>query len=242
MPVEIWNFKHAYRNSRGKWVFAPTDRGKEKGKALKALVEDAVEFEPFYYHLRSGGHVAALHAHRPQRFFARVDIKDFFYSISNSRVAGALHDIGIPAVRGHAKWSCVKNPLGEPTYSLPYGFVQSPILASLVLRASSVGTLLRNLSNFVVVSVYVDDIAISGEDKAAVDDAFRRLLESLEGANFALSPTKTVATAEALELFNCELWYLHSAVTPARIERFRLEGKDEAAFDRYRASVEVGNA
>jgi hypothetical protein len=241
MPVEIWNFKTRYVNARGKWVFAPTEACKEKGHALKALVENAVGFEPFYYHLRRGGHVAALHTHRPQRFFARVDIKNFFYSISKSRVAGALHDIGIPAVRDYAKWSCVKNPLDKPAYALPYGFVQSPILASLVLRQSSVGTLLRGLSNSVAVSVYVDDIAISGADRAVVDEAFDRLLQSLEAANFALSPSKTAPTAEALELFNCELRYLHSAVTPARIERFQLEGKDQGAFDRYLASVEAGN-
>ena len=245
MPVHYWNFEYCYPNSRGKPVFAPTDKGKAVGYKLKALVEERVAFDPFYYHLREGGHVAALHAHRPQRFFARVDIERFFYSVSKNRVASALHDIGIPSIHRFAKWSTVKNPYGDPPYSLPYGFVQSPILASLVLQSSAVGQFLRSIRSEVAVSVYVDDIAVSGDDPDRLDAIFKKLLENLDKANFAVNAKKTTATSAALELFNCDLRHLHSAVTTDRKADFYATGRtghSAHAFDRYCMTVESGNS
>ncbi|MGH7455587.1 MAG: reverse transcriptase domain-containing protein, partial [bacterium] len=131
---------------------------------MKRLVEDATNFEAFFFHLRKGGHVAALHEHRRNRYFARIDLKNFFYSISRNRVARALHEIDIPRAGFYAKFSCVKNPYDEPTcptYALPYGFVQSPVLATLVLSRSVLGCYLRAIQSDVTLSVYMDDIAIS---------------------------------------------------------------------------------
>src|SRR5687768_206007 len=122
MVVQFENIAYSYENG-GKPYFAPSDLGRKIGADIKAQVEAAHQFDPFVYHLRSGGHVAALHSHRHHQLFARVDIRRFFYGISRSRVQRALSEIGILRSRHYAKWSCVKNPYGEPRYVLPYGFV-----------------------------------------------------------------------------------------------------------------------
>src|ERR1700710_1474341 len=137
MAVQFQNFAYTYQVD-GKHIFAPNLLGEAIGRDIKQQVEKAYAFDVFVFHLRNGGHVAALHSHRDHAFFARVDIRRFFYSIARNRVQRALMSIGIPRARHYAKWSCVKNPYGDPSYALPYGFVQSPILASLVLMESPV--------------------------------------------------------------------------------------------------------
>lgn len=245
MAVKFWNFQFSYISDRGKRVFVPNERCLEIGYELKALVESRIKFDPFYYHLRRGGHVAALHAHRSQRYFARVDIERFFYSIGRNRVARELYELGILRAGTYAKWSCVKNPYDHPSYVLPYGFAQSPMLATLVLARSSVGDYLRAISNEIIVSVYVDDIALSANDPGELEARFGTLLEVLDASNFRVNPKKVTATADALKLFNCELEHFRTAVTDERKAAFYAvagrSGASEAAFERYCLSVESGN-
>jgi hypothetical protein len=143
----------------------PSDEGRKIGQELKRKVERRFSPPSFYYHLRDGGHVAAIHAHRSKKYFARVDIENFFYSISRNRVARALRQLDLAGSERYAKWSTVKNPYSNPSYSLPYGFIQSPILASIVLAQSPLGACLTEIAERVLVSVYMDDIAISGNNR-----------------------------------------------------------------------------
>ncbi|MBI1869274.1 MAG: hypothetical protein HYS06_13440 [Methylocystis sp.] len=244
MPVKFENFAYWFRNKRGKPVFVPNEKGYEVGYRLKALVEQAVRFEPFYFHLQTGGHVAALHEHRENRYFARADLKNFFYSIAKNRVARVLHEIGIPKAGYYAKFSCVKNPYEEPSYSLPYGFVQSPILATLVLSQSVLGAFLREIQRDITVSVYMDDIAISSPTGDALQNVFEELRSKIQEANFPINLEKTAPPTELMELFNCELELNRASVTGARRTAFHAERRSAAAceaFERYRQSVERGN-
>src|SRR5690606_5864376 len=129
MPVRFHNFDYSYPR-KGKPVFVPSPRGKQIGYDIKGQVEKAYAFDSFVYHFRPGGHVVALHAHRNRAVVSRIDIDSFFYGIGRNRVVRALHGIGIARANHYARWSTVKNPYAEPSYALPYGFVQSPILAS----------------------------------------------------------------------------------------------------------------
>ncbi|TPL49826.1 reverse transcriptase domain-containing protein [Mesorhizobium sp. B2-4-6] len=242
MSVLFETYRYSYLR-KGKPVFVPSERGQAIGYALKEQIEAAVEFDQFLYHLRRGGHVAALHAHRQHRYFARIDIERFFYGIGRNRVARALAEIGIAKAGEAAKWSCVRNPYGEPRYALPYGFVQSPILATLVLMRSPVGAFLRDLP--VTASVYMDDISLSGDDKELLDTAFARLLQVLEQSNFALNKEKTQPPAEAVALFHCDLTHQHAAVKAARKAEFYSIDRSAAsasAFERYCDGVANGNA
>lgn len=119
MSIQFENYD--YRRDRdGRPIFVPSALGERIGKDIKAQVENTYAFDDFIYHLRkNGGHVAALHAHRPHQFFARVDIRRFFYSIARNRVRRALAGIGIDRALHYAKWSCVKNPYGTPRIRCP---------------------------------------------------------------------------------------------------------------------------
>lgn len=244
MPVKFANFAYWYWNDKKKPVFVPNEKGYEVGYELKELVEKAVTFEPFYFHLRPGGHVAALHEHRENHHFARADLKNFFYSIGRNRVARTLYEVGIPKAGVLAKYSCVKNPLEGPSYCLPYGFVQSPILATLVLSRSALGTFLKEIEGEVTVSVYMDDIAISAPSSEKLQSVFEGLKAKIEEANFPINVAKTVSPTELLELFNCELERDRTSVTEARRTAFHAEPRSAAsseAFARYCESVERGN-
>ena len=246
MSVAFQNFDYSYLRD-GKPVFAPSALGRKIGEDIKAKVEVAYPFGGFVYHLRAtGGHVAALHRHRPHLYFARIDIRRFFYSISRNRIGRALSGIGIPRAIHYAKWSCVKNPYGGG-YVLPYGFVQSPVLATLVLMASGVGALLRQLDaeGVVTVSVYMDDISLSSNDLGSLKAGFEALQQSLTEANFEVSPDKVRAPAPAMDVFNCDLQQGKTNVQAERIERFEAEPRSGAsadAFADYCLSVENGNA
>lgn len=244
MTVKFETYLYSYlRNDRP--IFVPSDRGKKIGHEIKKLVDDAVDFDPFFFHLRQGGHVMALHAHRKHKYFARADISKFFYGVGRNRVTRALHEIGIPHAGTYTKWSCVKNPYSDPRYSLPYGFVQSPILATLVLMRSAVGEFLRNLSKTVTSSVYVDDISLSCDSKTEIDAAFNCLLEMIEASNFKIAKDKTQAPAEQITLFQCNLAYQQTAVRGERRSEFYAVERSVAsasAFERYCDSVAERNA
>lgn len=246
MPVQFENFEFSYKKG-GKPYFAPNDRGRRIGRDIKRQVTKAFNADPFVFHLQPGGHVAALHAHRSQAHFAKADIRRFFYSISRSRVQRAIADLGIPRARHYAKWSCVRNPYVNPRYALPYGFVQSPILSTLVLMGSAVGAALREIhqQGEVIVSLYVDDIALSSNDLDALTAAFEKVLAALYEANFELSPDKVSSPTAALDLFNCDLEIGRTRVQSQRVQRFFKKPRSAdstAAFERYRESVEIGNA
>lgn len=246
MTVQFENFEYNYTKG-GKPYFAPNDLGRRIGRDIKRQVEKAYRFDPFVYHLRAGGHLAALHCHRPQAHFAKSDIRRFFYAVSRNKVQRALTAIGIPRARHYAKWSCVRNPYLDPSYALPYGFVQSPILATLVLMESVVGATLRevNAEGAVVVSLYMDDIALSSDDMAALTDGFERVLAALEAANYELSQNKVCPPTGMLDLFNCDLQTGRTEVRQDRIDKFNSEPRSAEsiiAFDRYCDSVGAGNS
>lgn len=244
MPVRFENFEYSFQR-KGKPVFAPSERGRRVGNDIKRRVEQAINFDPFYFHLQPGGHISALHSHRPNRFFARMDIERFFYRIGRNRVTRALKEVGIERAEHYAKWSTVKNPYDEPSYALPYGFVQSPILATLVLSQSPLGALLRTIGDHVTVSVYVDDISLSSQDEQALQAAFEQAGLALVASGFTANANKTVSPSSNIEVFNCNLTQGSTAVTDARKAEFQDSEHSDVSSDAFAAyceHVEAGNA
>jgi len=243
MVVAIPNFKFSYKR-KGKPVFVPTGIGERIGREVKNAVEAAYDFDPMYYHLRRGGHVAAMHHHRENTLFSRIDIANFFYSVSRRRVQSALDRIGISNARFYAQWSTIINPYENPKFSLPYGFVQSPILASLVLAKSEVGEFLRSLPATVSASVYMDDISLSSNCKDDLENAFKSTIDVLNADGFECSSHKLREPAPVIDIFNCDLSHQRATVREERIAAFYAEGpsqESETAFTAYCASVEDGN-
>jgi len=244
MPVQFHNFAYSFSGPKGKPVFVPTPEGREIGHKVKTLVEENYEFDAFYTHFRPGGHVRALHAHRQHAVFAKLDLKDFFYTIGRNRVDKALKACGVRHHAHFAKWSTVKSPSGEGGYVLPYGFVQSPILASLVLSQSAVGRFLAEASQQVLVTVYLDDIAFSADDAGLVSEVFAAALSVVDEAGFMLNTAKVAAPSEAIEVFNCGLKVGQTSVLEVRRDAFYAEARSEEsadAFERYCEVVEAGN-
>ncbi len=244
MPPPFGNCAYSYENNRGKPVYVPSDDGRKIGRELKRKVERRFDPPAFYFHLREGGHVAAIHAHRAKKYFARVDIENFFYSISRNRVARGLRSLELAGSERYAKWSTVKNPYGTPSYSLPYGFVQSPILASLVLAQSPLGIFLNELAERVLVSVYMDDIAISGNNRRVLERAYRKLRRKCAESNLPVNEGKSCPPGLEMELFNCHLTHLQTLVTDARREAFYSVPRtdlSQTAFEEYCLAIEDGN-
>lgn len=243
MPVAIPNFEYSYLR-KGKPVFVPTGIGRRIGSEIKSEVEGAYEFDPIYFHLRRGGHVAAMHCHRQHRWFARIDISRFFYSISRRRVQSALDRVGVANAAFFAKWSTVSNPYDDPKWALPYGFVQSPILASLVLATSAVGDHIISLPRSILPAIYMDDISLSSNDRSGLQDAFERTLAVLEKDGFAASAEKMRPPASTIDIFNCDLTQGRCNVRDERIAAFRDAVPDPVAHEAFQAycdTVERGN-
>ncbi|HEV7234059.1 MAG TPA: reverse transcriptase domain-containing protein [Sphingorhabdus sp.] len=243
MPVAIPNFDYSYLR-KGKPVFVPTKTARRIGKEIKDAVEGAYAFDPIYFHLRRGGHIAAMHHHRDNHTFARVDISNFFYSISRRRVQSAMERVGMGNVGFYAKWSTVSNPYDDPKYALPYGFVQSPILASLVIATSKLGQHFLELPTSVKVAVYVDDISLSSNDPEALQQAYEATLAIIASDGFTINAGKLRPPAHAIDIFNCDLAHGRTTVADDRIAAFLSNNPSqeaEEAFIAYCASVEIGN-
>ena len=244
MPVAFQNYEFSYLNAKKKPVFVPSEAGRKIGLQIKVIVEAGHTFDPFFWHLREGGHVASMHEHRGHSWFARVDLQNFFYTVRRRQVQQALRDCGARRHEHFAKWSTVRNPFDTGGYVVPYGFVQSPIVASLVLSRSPLGRVLRGLPAAVTVGVYLDDISISANDEGLLRVAYDLIVAAVEPSGFALNAVKSSPPTQSIELFNCEMRRGHSAVLDRRIDEFYALPRSEwsaAGFENYRQSVAVGN-
>lgn len=233
------NFKYSYWKN-GKPIFAPSDKGVEWGEKVKQKVEELYKFDDYIYHFKDGSHVKALHEHRKNAYFCRIDIERFFYSIRRNRLKRVLKEIGIRKAEEFAKWSTVKNPYPEGGYVLPYGFIQSPILATLVLTKSPVGRYLHRLnSDGVTVSVYMDDICLSSNDKVALGQSFNGLKEAVDEAGFTLNRDKTREPASIIDIFNCSLETGSTEVLPERIDEFYSVERSAASVEGFETYVDI---
>jgi hypothetical protein len=240
----IENYKFKYR-SRGKFIFVPNERCERKGRRIIKFFSKRVDFPDYFFHYKLGGHVAALHAHLNNKLFFKIDIQNFFYSIARMRVTRALRNWGYPGAGTLAKWSCVANPGPGPKYVLPIGFVQSPLLASLVLMRSPVAEAIdRARTNGVVISVYLDDFIGSHDNEGALGVAYEDIRASCVKAHLIPNPNKLVPPNTAITAFNCDLTQGSAKLTDDRIARFfsvARSAASQSAFEDYKVRVASAN-
>lgn len=208
----------------GKWVFVPNSSAIETGHAIKDEIQSRWKAPTYYYHLREGGHVAALRAHLGQSVFIHVDIKDFFGSINRSRITRVLKGLySYERAREIANLSTVIFPgEAERRFVLPYGFVQSTIIASICLRKSALGNYLKRISteDGVAVSVYVDDIVVSLAESSRAEEIFAGLNDSASKSGLEINPDKIQRPSPAINAFNIELSQSSLSILPGRWNRF----------------------
>lgn len=203
----------------GTWVFVPSEESRALGNELKAAVEARWEPPANYYHLGPGGHLLAVRAHLSNTFFAHLDIQNFFGKVNASRVTRWLTPLfGYVKAREYALASTVKHPTtGESM--LPFGYVQSPIIASLCLAKSALGKCLQELGP-VTVSVYVDDIILSSDDEEALSRAVAAVEAAASRARLSVHPEKKVGPALEITAFNIMISHDALSIEPARMQEF----------------------
>ena len=105
---------------------------------------------------------------------------------------------------------------------VPFGFVQSPIIATLTLHKSALGRFLKTqfLSREVKLSIYMDDIMLSSNSKKALEKSMGALLEISAVSNFPLNLEKLVAPTENLEIFNISVSHKDMRITDEKFQEF----------------------
>jgi hypothetical protein len=134
-------------------------------------------------------------------------------------------------------------------FSLPYGFVQSPVLASLALDRSALGRRIALLarSNRVRLSCYVDDVVLSAVEECAVESGRLALIEAARVSNFVLNSTKSQLPGPRVTVFNIVLSNGQMALTADRMHQFEKDLTDAtplaaAAILAYARSVNPSQA
>ncbi len=241
----IENYRFKYK-SRGKWIYVPNEYCLRRARHIIKFFNRDISFPAYFYHYKSGGHVAALHDHLKNDFFFKIDIQNFFYSIARNRVARALAAHGLRGAPTYAKWSTVRSPYEDgPRYVLPIGFWQSPHIASLVLMESPVADAIeRARDRGVFVSVYLDDFVGSHGDEALLRDAYQDIQDACVKANLVPNAGKLIAPSNAIAAFNCHLMKGLAKVTAARVAEFYSSEQTKLAqqsFENYLERVERAN-
>jgi hypothetical protein len=204
----------------GRWVYLPTDEAKNEGDDIVDAVRSRWHPNRIFFHLhKRRGHVAAMKRHMRNRFFAKRDIENFFWQITRARVSRSLQLIGFSSKQAfdYAWASTVAD--GQRKH-LPYGFVQSPLLATLALEKSGLGRFLLNAANGITVSVFMDDIAMSSNDDEALREFEAGLDTVAERSGFTFSAEKTQHCSEEIEHFNCFGTQNFLEVKPERMMQF----------------------
>ena len=212
-----------YERKPGRWVFEPTDEHRVIGSTIKDALFSVWDAPNYYFHLRHGGHVAALKLHATNTYFIRFDIEDFFGRVNRSRVTRCLKDyFGYDNARDMANDSTVQHPTEKGRWVLPYGFVQSPILASLALSRSRLGGELDRLNRSTAtrVSVYVDDIIISCNNIEQLGLTGALLAELAVKSGLSFGSSKTQGPGAQITAFNIELTHENLAIASDRLDQF----------------------
>jgi hypothetical protein len=220
----LGTYDHKFVLPKGSQVFVPSALGRQVGTAVHAEVRRRWRPPHYFYHLRPGGHVAALRGHLHNRCFATLDISQFFDSITRAKIHRALRSIGIGHDRAReiAQESTVEKTLRQRDFSLPYGFIQSPVLASLALDRSAFGRAMKtiNQSNHTCLNCYVDDIILSGIEEEAIEDSRLALVAAARRSGFVLNEAKSQRPDLAITAFNIVLSNGELAVTEERMHAF----------------------
>lgn len=222
--IQRWSSK--FQIKPGSWIFVPTDETMKYGHSIKIAIEARWAPPNYYYHLRDGGHVKALSSHLDHEFYIHLDISNFFGCINKTRVTRSLKRFwSYDKARNMATQSTVRDPncTKKAKYILPFGFVQSPIIASLCLRNSKLGRYLSkiNMKPEISVSVYMDDIIISSNDIGQLTATLDEIKPISELSKFPLNPKKEEGPAESITAFNIKLSKGALELTNERLATFK---------------------
>ena len=216
---------HKYEIKPDLWIYKPTQETIDLGTKIKDEVNNKWSIPFYYFHLQQGGHIAALRYHQENKFFAHLDIERFFNTINRSRLTRSLKLLfDYRKARDYTLASTVKHPSKSPIeYILPYGFVQSPILASLCLRCSTLGKKIDEILivGMVRISVFMDDIVMSSNDETVLMQAKEKVKQAANKAGFKLNQYKEQCPSANITVFNINLTSTHLAIEKTRYKELK---------------------
>ena len=217
------NYGDKFILPNGKIVYVPTTETRYFGRDMIKWISRRWRIPRHFYHLRRGGHVAAARSHLNDSFFLACDLLHCFDSVTRSKIHRALKCLGF-SHRDAWEFACksvIFKSDGDGVHSLPFGFPQSPILASLAIDRSALGSALRRVLNSgVKLSMYMDDMLLSGCEPDALAHAFGNIVEAAGKSGFLINAAKTIGPAEAVEVFNLRLTRGSLSVVERRMRRF----------------------
>lgn len=215
---------HKFEIKKNVWVFVPSDEAILLGQEIKSKIERKWKPPHNYFHLKKGGHIAALKQHTDNLYFLRLDIENFFGSINKSRVTRALKPyFGYNLARDIAIQSTVIMPnTASKKFILPFGFVQSPILASICLEKSILGSCLKKIASnkLITVTVYMDDMIFSSKEKLLLDDVLDNILNASDRSGFKINSDKTEGPSRNITAFNIDISQGNTRISQDRMNSF----------------------
>lgn len=216
------NYDLCFKTPQKKWIYVPSNECRSKGQEFCELILKKWSPPSYFYHFRSGGHIAALKYHQNKKYFAKLDIQRFFPNITKSKLFRALKSIRISPNQSQriAKWSSVKSKENPAQRILPYGFVQSQLIAAVCMDVSALGKAFRNLPPDIKISVYVDDIIISGNNKKNLQKAYKFLISAAAQANFLINETKSHPPQIRTSAFNIDFEKSQMKISEERFDEF----------------------
>ncbi|WP_296640777.1 reverse transcriptase domain-containing protein [Roseinatronobacter sp.] len=241
-----YDLKFEYRP--GKWIFIPNKATSVYGKKLIKDLENIWVPDRIFCHLgKQGGHLAAIRPHQRNEYKASIDLRGFFPSTTRSKVVRGLHSIGYKNKDAFqiAERSCIAF---QSAKHLPYGFVQSMHLATLALEASHLGKTLKAIRDSGhCLTMYVDDILISGSDFYTLQQDYERIVQAAAVSKYPLAEEKCSGPSAAISAFNIEQDHSEMRITECRFQKFvddYITGNEaqREALLRYVAVVNVSQA
>lgn len=128
--------------------------------------------------------------------------------------------VGYSLARRWAVDSTVLHPDDKKKTIVPYGFVQSQLIASICLFESALGRRLHLLSKRtgVAVSVYVDDVIVFTRDELLINELHVELLTAASRAGLQLNPVG--GPASEIRAFNIVLSEHSMFICSERLQAF----------------------
>lgn len=217
----IGNYLCRFELRPGKFVYVQAPQYRTAAVDFLSTAKFRWQPPPWYYHLAKGGHVAALREHTSCEYHAALDVADFFGSVTKSKLIRRLKAIGYSFVAA-AEFAADSTVWIEDRFALPYGFVQSPYLATLALAESALGRTIRRVRRSgVIATVYMDDIILSDNSTDALSGVMEELSKAAAMSSFRLNDLKRQEPQHVVRAYNILLSKDHLEITGEKFLDFR---------------------
>ena len=210
---------HRFEIKPNRWIYVPTRETLDYGNLIKSSLVGKWKAPSFYYHLNAGGHVKLVHDAKDYRYFSRYDFENYFAQVTRNRISRCLKDyFGYDQAREIATRSTVTQ---QQSHSVPYGFPQSMLLASIVLDHSRLGKYFYRLKHQgFFVGVYVDDVIIASNNQEELQKASAELEKMAVLSNLVFSKNKIQRVLDKISPFNIDLAFSSLNISYPRFAQF----------------------